>query len=131
MALLVAITTTDKTAHNSHKLGFTLSPTNYGYWKAMIQPFLVTNNLFGYVDGTIPCPAETIQTTATVQGKETTAPTSQPNPNFSTWVSNDAHVRMLIISTISEASFQHVHGHTSRDLWLSLEGAYAPHTASR
>lgn len=78
----------------------------------MFQPFLITNNLIGYVDGTITCPA-------------------QPNPSYSTWVSNDAHVRMLIISTISEASFQHVQGTTSRDLWLSLERAYAPHTSSR
>ncbi|GJX23305.1 putative RNA-directed DNA polymerase [Tanacetum coccineum] len=38
---------------------------------------------------------------------------------------------MLIISTISEASFCHVQGTTSRDLWLSLEKAYAPHSTSR
>ncbi|KAI3669008.1 hypothetical protein L6452_40227 [Arctium lappa] len=35
------------------------------------------------------------------------------------------------MSTISEASFQHVQGTTSRDLWLALERAYAPHTSSR
>ncbi|KAJ0882624.1 putative RNA-directed DNA polymerase [Helianthus annuus] len=38
---------------------------------------------------------------------------------------------MLVLSTVSEASFQHVQGTTSRDLWLSLERAYAPHTSSR
>ncbi|GKC46050.1 tryptophan aminotransferase-related protein 3-like protein [Tanacetum coccineum] len=38
---------------------------------------------------------------------------------------------MLIISTISEASFCHVQGTTSRDLWLSLEKAYEPHSTSR
>ncbi|GJZ37739.1 nucleotide-binding alpha-beta plait domain-containing protein [Tanacetum coccineum] len=38
---------------------------------------------------------------------------------------------MLIISTISEASFRHVQGTTSRDLWLSLKKAYAPHSTSR
>jgi len=38
---------------------------------------------------------------------------------------------MLLLSTISEASFKHVHGETSRDLWESLERAYAPHTSSR
>lgn len=37
---------------------------------------------------------------------------------------------MLILSTISEASFQHVQGKNSRDLCLSLERAYAPNTAS-
>ncbi|GKA56514.1 putative RNA-directed DNA polymerase [Tanacetum coccineum] len=38
---------------------------------------------------------------------------------------------MLIISTISEASFCHVQGITSHDLWLSLEKVYAPHSTSR
>ncbi|GKB38144.1 nucleotide-binding alpha-beta plait domain-containing protein [Tanacetum coccineum] len=32
---------------------------------------------------------------------------------------------------ISEASFCHVQGTPSRDLWLSLEKAYAPHSTSR
>ncbi|GKD49723.1 probable LRR receptor-like serine/threonine-protein kinase, partial [Tanacetum coccineum] len=31
----------------------------------------------------------------------------------------------------SEASFRHVQGTTSRDLWLSLKKAYAPHSTSR
>ncbi|GJV90481.1 putative RNA-directed DNA polymerase [Tanacetum coccineum] len=38
---------------------------------------------------------------------------------------------MLIISTISEDSFRHVQGTTSRDLWLSLEKACALHSTSR
>nr|GEW32898.1 ubiquitin-like domain-containing CTD phosphatase [Tanacetum cinerariifolium] len=90
----------------------------------MIEPFLITNNLMGYVDGSIPCPSKTLSVTdgATVP---------KENPNYSIWVSNDAHVCMLIISTISEASFRHVQGPTSRDLWLSLEKAYAPHSTSR
>ncbi|GJT85312.1 hypothetical protein Tco_1067029 [Tanacetum coccineum] len=116
MAMIPAFTTVDKTAHNSRKFAFTLSPTNYGYWKTMIEPFLITNNLMGYVDGSIPCPSKTLSVTdgATVP---------KENPNYPIWVSNDAHVRMLIISTISEASFRHVQGTTSRDLWLSLKKA--------
>nr|GEX48904.1 retrotransposon protein, putative, Ty1-copia subclass [Tanacetum cinerariifolium] len=38
---------------------------------------------------------------------------------------------MLIISTISKAFFRHVQGITFRDLWLSLEKAYTPHSISR
>ncbi|KAD6119461.1 hypothetical protein E3N88_10732 [Mikania micrantha] len=129
MAFLAPFLNTDKTAHNSHKFAFKLSPTNYGYWRSMIQPFLITNHLFGYIDGTIPCPSETVISTA-VNDKEP-APPPQPNPNYPTWIANDAHVRMLLMSSISEGSFQHVQGTTSRDLWLSLERAYAPHSSSR
>ena len=38
---------------------------------------------------------------------------------------------MIIISTISESSFQHVQGTTSRDLWLHLERVYALNNSSR
>ncbi|GJW36623.1 nucleotide-binding alpha-beta plait domain-containing protein [Tanacetum coccineum] len=90
----------------------------------MIEPFIITNNLMGYVDDSIPCPSKTLSVTdgATVP---------KENPNYPIWVSNDAHVRVLIISTISKAFFRHVQGTTYRDLWLSLEKAYAPHSTSR
>ena len=61
----------------------------------------------------------------------TTDIASTDNPSYLHWITNDAHVRMLLSSTISEASYQHVQGTTSRDLWLSLERAYAPNNSSR
>ncbi|KAJ0727195.1 putative RNA-directed DNA polymerase [Helianthus annuus] len=86
----------------------------------MVEPFLVSNSLFGYIDGSIPCPSPKVSADAA----------AADNPNYTRWIANDAHVRMLIISTVSEASFQHVQGTTSKDVWLSLERAYAPQTAS-
>lgn len=77
----------------------------------------ITNHLTGYVDGTIKCPEQKITTTNAITD----------NPSYPHWVSNDAHIRMIILS---EASFQHVQGTTSRDLWLSLERAYSPNSAS-
>ncbi|GKE86270.1 nucleotide-binding alpha-beta plait domain-containing protein [Tanacetum coccineum] len=90
----------------------------------LCEPFLITNNLMGYMDGSIPCPSKTLSITDD-------ANILKENPNYPIWVSNDAHVRMLIISTISKASFRHVQGTTSHDLWLFLEKAYAPHSTSR
>nr|GEU43666.1 pleiotropic drug resistance protein 1-like [Tanacetum cinerariifolium] len=119
MAMVSAFTTVDKTAHNSRKFAFTLSPTNYGYWKTMIEPFLITNNLMGYVDGSIPYPSKTLSVTDGV-----TFP--KENPNYPIWVSNDAYVRMLIISTISEASFRHfqeMHGDETLDAYAYLNRA--------
>lgn len=91
----------------------------------MIQPFLVTNGLFGYIDGTVPQPDSTLPPKPTEKDAATT------NPSYPAWLSNDAHIRMLLMSTISEAAFRHVQGTTSRDVWLSLERAYAPHPSSR
>lgn len=130
MALIAPFTTVKMTSHNSQKFGFTLSPTNYGFWKTMIYPFLLTNNMIGYVDGTIPCPPQTIEQAVSSDKGPPTPP--QPNPNYVMWVAKDAHARMLLLSTLSEAVFPHVQGiTTSRDVWLSLERAYAPHTTSR
>nr|GEV67948.1 hypothetical protein [Tanacetum cinerariifolium] len=124
MAMISAFTTVDKTAHNSRKFTFTLSPTNYGYWKTMIEPFLITNNLMGYVDGSIPCSSKTL---SVIDG----ATVPKENLNYPIWVSNDARIHMLIIYSISKASFRHVQGTTFCDLCLSLEKAYAPHSTSR
>ncbi|GJW50351.1 ribonuclease H-like domain-containing protein [Tanacetum coccineum] len=101
--MISAFTTVDKTAHNSRKFAFTLSPTNYGYWKTMIESFLITNNLMGYVDGSILCSCQNL-----IRDSIDGVMLSKENPNYPIWVSNYVHVRMLIISTISEASFRHV-----------------------
>ncbi|GKE44228.1 hypothetical protein Tco_1471512 [Tanacetum coccineum] len=121
MAMISAFTAIDKTTHNSRKFAFTLSPTNYGYWKTMIEPFRITNNLIGYVDGLILCPSKTLSIT-----DDATVP--KENHNYPIWVSNDAHVRMLIISTILEASFRHVqemHDDGTPDAYLNYVQGYA------
>ncbi|KAJ9558528.1 hypothetical protein OSB04_013142 [Centaurea solstitialis] len=64
------------------------------------------------------------------ESKVTNESATTDNPSYQPWVSNDAHIRMLIISTVSEESFQHIQGKTSREVWLSLERAYAPVTSS-
>ncbi|GKD56773.1 putative RNA-directed DNA polymerase, partial [Tanacetum coccineum] len=79
-----------------------------------------SNNLMGYVDGSIPCPLKTLPVTEGV-----TVP--KENPNYSIWVSNDAQVRMLIISTISEASFRHIqemHGDETPGAYLNRAQEY-------
>ncbi|KAD3336925.1 hypothetical protein E3N88_32445 [Mikania micrantha] len=75
---IIPFTTTEKTAHNSHKFAFTLSPTNYGHWKLLIQPFLTTHSLFGYVDGSIPCPPSTISSPGTSGKDDTAVPPTAP-----------------------------------------------------
>ncbi|KAD6119219.1 hypothetical protein E3N88_10490 [Mikania micrantha] len=105
--VLALFSATEKTSHNSHKFAFKLSPTNYGYWKAMIQPFLITNSLYCYVDGSLPCPPALLQSPAPTDKDALILP-PQPNPDFTTGISNDAH-----------------------ELWLSFERAYAPKTSSR
>ncbi|KAL8229698.1 hypothetical protein R6Q57_014598 [Mikania cordata] len=100
VTFLATFSHTEKTSQNSHKFGFTLSPANYSYLKAIVQSFLVTNSLFGYVDGTIPRPSTTVLST-TLYGKDkedAIVSSSQHNPLHAIWVANDAHVWMLIFN---------------------------------
>ncbi|GKB66239.1 ribonuclease H-like domain-containing protein [Tanacetum coccineum] len=123
MAMISTFTTVDKTAHNSRKFAFTLSPTNYDYWKTMIEPFLMTNNLMGYVDGSIPCPSKTLSVTdgATVP---------KENPNYPIWVSNDAHA-YAPHSTSREYTLKtqllriKMHGDETLDAYLNCAQEYA------
>lgn len=92
----------------------------------MIQPFIVTNNLFGYIDGSIPCPSPILPP---IEKATTVEP--QPNPLYVAWLDNDAHVHMLMLSTISESAYSHAQATTSKDIWLSLQRAYAPQSSSR
>nr|GEU54167.1 hypothetical protein [Tanacetum cinerariifolium] len=121
MAMILVFTAIDKTNHNSRKFAFTLSPTNYGHWEVMIEPFLITNNLMGYMDGSIPCPSKTLLVTEGV-----TAP--KENLNYLICVFNDAYIRMLIIYTISKASFLHIQdmdGDKTHDAYLNRAQEYA------
>nr|KAJ0196909.1 hypothetical protein LSAT_V11C700345740 [Lactuca sativa] len=115
MATIVAFTTQEKNSHNSHKFAFTLLPMNYGNWKAMIEHFLVFNNLFGYVDGTITCS----------EFKVSTGDAITDNPSYPRWICNDAHVHMIIISTISKYAFQHVQGDETPLTYLACAQEYA------
>ncbi|KAJ0500301.1 putative RNA-directed DNA polymerase [Helianthus annuus] len=131
MALLAAFTSQEKTSNMNHKFPFTLKPTNYHNWKTMLQPFLETTNMFGYIDGTIPCPPATITTPASGSGENASPAATQPNPSYTTWRHNDAHIRSLLISTVSEESFHYVKGTTSKELWDNLERGHAPPTHAR
>nr|KAJ0204841.1 hypothetical protein LSAT_V11C500269810 [Lactuca sativa] len=60
MAAIIQFSNQEKTIHNSHKFSSSLKPTNYGYWRSMIESFLTSHNLFCYVDGTVPCPEQKV-----------------------------------------------------------------------
>ncbi|GKB96576.1 putative RNA-directed DNA polymerase [Tanacetum coccineum] len=119
----LTFTTVDKMAHNSRKFVFTISSTNYGYWKTMIEPFLITNNLMGYVDGSIPCPSKTLSVTDD-------AIVPKENPKYPIWVSNDATFAYAPYSTSREYTLKtqllriEMHGDETPDAYLNRAQEY-------
>nr|KAJ0206058.1 hypothetical protein LSAT_V11C500252410 [Lactuca sativa] len=129
MALISSFTTDEKKSNYSQKFSFYLTPTNYGYWRKMIHSFLLEHKLFDYMADTIPgAPKQLPHVVATTADPK---PEPRDNPNYSIWITSDAHILMLIISTLYESAFRHVQGDTSYDMWSSLECAFALHSYSR
>lgn len=84
MPIIELISPQQEASRNSHELAFTLSPGNHGYWKTMLEPFLVTNNLFGYVDEFIPCLTVTINITSKETTSTETTSAVTVNPKYTT-----------------------------------------------
>lgn len=91
------------------------------FGKLWFNRSLLPTIFFGYVNDTIPCPTQTLP----ADDKATSADPT-PKPSYIAWLANNAHVCMLLLSTISEASYAYAQGTRTKDIWLSLQRAYAP-----
>jgi hypothetical protein len=65
----------------TNKFTIRLTVDNYLYWRTQVDPILRSNLLFGFIDGTLPCPAEEISVPAS---GDTPASTTS-NPEYSAW----------------------------------------------
>ncbi|GFZ15769.1 hypothetical protein Acr_25g0001780 [Actinidia rufa] len=104
-----------------------LTMDNYPLWLTQIVPHLKGGNLYGYVDGSIPCPPPTIPTPSKdVDSALTTtngdAVSTSPNPAYQIWQMQDQIILGAINSTLSEKLLIHVtRCFTSRQAWVALE----------
>ena len=90
-----------------------LTMDNYPFWLPQIVPRLKWGNLYGYVDGSIPCPPPTITTPneAVDSASNTTddaAVSTSPNPAYQIWKMQDQIILSVINSTLSEKLLIHV-----------------------
>ncbi|CAN1177563.1 Retrovirus-related Pol polyprotein from transposon RE2, partial [Linum perenne] len=79
-----------------------LTETNYLLWKSKIQPFLIGQNLWPFVDGSFPCPPQFIPS---YDGK-----TMNLNPSTTSWVQTDQTLVNLINATLTESVLAQVVG---------------------
>jgi len=94
-----------------------LTNKNYSVWKMTIYPYLLGNNIYCFVDDTIP-PSKTIPNTSNTDG----APPTNPNPEYQPWCQQDQTVLSLLVTTLSELVISNIIGcKTSQELLISLE----------
>lgn len=77
-----------------HFISIKVTSTNYLLWKTQANPFLRSQKLIGFFDGSIPAPLRLIA----VEGQ------SQPQPNsaFQNWSCQDQYALSMLISSLSQ-----------------------------
>jgi hypothetical protein len=82
-------------------------------WHLQAIPYLESQDLLGYVDGSIPPPPKIIS-----------GPSSSlvPNPAYQQWRKQDQMILIVLLSFLTKTVLSQVIGHsTSRTLWEALE----------
>ncbi|KAG9441345.1 hypothetical protein H6P81_017199 [Aristolochia fimbriata] len=93
-----------------------LRSSNYPKWKTQFLPFLRSQKLVGFVDGSVMAPPVSIQ-------DETGIQTS--NPEYLNWFETDQMIVSWINATLSEESLSPVSGlETAYETWKKLEEVY-------
>ncbi|KAK1627753.1 hypothetical protein QYE76_002068 [Lolium multiflorum] len=100
-----------------------LNGGNYLYWRAHVLNVLRSHLLTGFVDGTFPCPAESIANPALATDDK--APPLMYNPAFTAWHQQDA----ALLSAIMTTSTEDIEGiilfaTSSADAWSTLEASF-------
>lgn len=96
-----------------------LDDGNFVRWSFQLQSVLEGEDLFGYLDGTYPCPPRFV---ITEEGGVTTEVTTASKQ----WNKTDKALIGLITATLSDEAIEYVVGsRTSREVWLSLQRRYS------
>jgi hypothetical protein len=104
-------------------LALKLDEHNYLLWLSQVVPTLKSHELMGIVDGSDPCPPQTIPD---AEGKDVS------NPAYAIWVKKDQFLLSWINVNLAEYVLATVYGlHTSRQVWNSLKSRFASQSRSR
>lgn len=102
-----------------------LSSENYHLWKRKFEPLLIINDLYGYIDGSTPCPDQYLKDTS---GKITTT----VNSSYTTSCKNDQMPVSWLKATFSKQVLaREVNLSTSYDIWNSLAIQFGTRCKSR
>ncbi|XP_019157527.1 PREDICTED: eukaryotic translation initiation factor 3 subunit F-like [Ipomoea nil] len=109
-----------------------LTSRNYLFWRTQLVPFLSGQGLFGFVDGTYPCPS--VAPAVAVSPGATVVESVVPDPSVAraAWLQQDQAVLSKLISSLSKEVMHHAVGRTtSRQVWTAIERALGSTTRAR
>lgn len=74
-----------------------LTETTYFPWKKQCDALLIGYDLYGFIDGTLPCPSPMLS------DKD-----NSPNPDFAFWVRQDSLLLSAILASLSKDVYRFV-----------------------
>jgi len=93
-----------------------LTSTNYISWKLQFETLFIGYDLIRYIDGSVPCPPNTI----------TADNTTVPNPSHELWIRQDQLLLNAIINSFSPTIIPFIAcAGTAKDAWNILANTYA------
>ncbi|KAJ0969436.1 hypothetical protein J5N97_022313 [Dioscorea zingiberensis] len=119
----VLSTTSDLTSHLiainvAVQVPLNLTATNYCAWRAQFNSLLIGYDLYGYVDGSLPCPPSTITTPDSV--------VLTPNPTYSLWVHQDKLLLNALLGSLMASLVPFIASKKiTMEAWKTLEKTYA------
>ena len=105
-----------------HMVTIKLNPTNYLLWRRQFVPLLESQDLMGYLDGSLSAPAAQVRA-----GNDLV-----PNPAYKTWHTQDRILLSLLYASLTEECMAEVvNCTTARDAWLALEVSFSHSSKTR
>ncbi|KAA8515147.1 hypothetical protein F0562_018326 [Nyssa sinensis] len=112
----------------SHIVSIKLTPDNYPLWKAQLLHYFRGQDLYGYLDGTVTLPPQTIDALHPNTGAINTI----PNPAHSQWLRQDSLILSTLMSSMTEGVLAQIVSHaTSHKVWRALETKFSSQSRAR
>lgn len=104
-----------------------LARDNFLLCKAQFLPAICGAQLMGYLEGTIPEPAKTLEVVKADDKKEIV-----PNPKYDAWVAKDQQVLNYLLNSLTKDVLAHVTNvTTTAETWEVLATRFAAHSKAR
>ncbi|XP_019161396.1 PREDICTED: uncharacterized protein LOC109158031 [Ipomoea nil] len=125
-------TTSNPLSSAHHFVSIKLTSRNFLFWRTQLVPFLRGQELLGFVTGETPCPPATISGTSSGSVSGDAAAVPAPNPEFRSWVKQDASILSLLVSSMADEVLHLAVGrNTSKEVWDSITAALGSSTRAR
>ena len=105
-----------------------LNHDNFLLWKAQLVPYFKGQDLFGYLDGSIPKLLKIISVT----NSETATTSERLNPAYSHWIRQDNLILSTLMTSLSEPILAQVVNYTtSMAVWNALDDTFSSRSRAR